>query len=56
MGLVIVGNYVWYLAIVVKFMGFEGAKKWGNTLKSPFGMVMQATMGQILWGKGILTM
>ena len=27
-GLVVGGNYIWYLVIVVIFMGFEGAKSW----------------------------
>ena len=30
LGLVVGGNYVWYLVIVVIFMGFEGAKRWGK--------------------------
>ena len=29
-GLVVGGNYVWYLVIVVIFMGFGGAKRWGK--------------------------
>ena len=29
-GLVAVGNYVWCLVIVVIFMGFEVAKRWGE--------------------------
>ena len=31
-GLVVGGNYVWYLAIVVIFMWFGGAKRWGVKL------------------------
>ena len=27
-GLVVGGNYVWYLVVVVIFMGFEAAKRW----------------------------
>ena len=30
MGLVVGGNYVWSLVVVVIFMGFEGAKRWGK--------------------------
>ena len=41
-GLVVRGNFVWYLVIFVMFMGFEGAKRWGNALKSSFGVAMQA--------------
>ena len=29
-GLVVGGNYVWCLVVVVIFMGFEGAKRWGK--------------------------
>ena len=31
-------SYLWDL-------GFEGAKRWGDALKSPFGVAMQATSG-----------
>ena len=31
-------SYLWNL-------GFEGAKRWGDALKSPFGVAMQATSG-----------
>ena len=27
MGVMVGGNYVWYLVVVVIFMGFEGAKR-----------------------------
>ena len=30
LGLVVGGNYVWCLVVVVIFMGFEGAKRWGK--------------------------
>ena len=29
-GLVVGGNYVWCFVVVVIFMGFEGAKRFGN--------------------------
>ena len=37
MGLVIRGNYAWYLVIFVIFMGFGGAKRLGNAFKALFG-------------------
>ena len=30
MRLVVGGNYVWSLVVVIIFMGFEGAKRWGK--------------------------
>ena len=34
-------SYLSYL----RDLGFEGAKRWGDALKSPFGVAMQATSG-----------
>ena len=47
MGLVVGGNYVWYLMIVVIFMGFgqAGAKRCGDALKPSIGVAMQAAEG-----------
>ena len=53
------GNYVWYLMIVVIFMGFgeAGAKRCADALKSSIGVAMQAAEGGLfLEGRGILTM
>ena len=36
-GLVISGNYVWYLAIFVIFTRFGGEKNLGNASKASFG-------------------
>ena len=55
MGLVVGGNYVWYLVIVAIFIGFGGAKRWEDVLKSSFGVAMEATRGQFLWGRRVLT-
>ena len=58
-GLVVGGNYVWYLMIVVIFMGFgeAGAKRCADALKSSIGVAMQAAEGGLfLEGRGILTM
>ena len=54
-GLVVGGNYVWYLVIVAIFIGFGGAKRWEDVLNSSFGVAMEATRGQFLWGRGVLT-
>ena len=45
--LVVGGNYVWYLMIVVIFMGFgqAGAKRCGDALKPSIGVAMQAAEG-----------
>ena len=43
MGLVVRGNYVWCHVIFVIFMGFGGAKRRENPLKSSSGVAMQAT-------------
>ena len=48
MGLVVGGNYVWCLVI---FMGFRGAKRWGDALKSSSGVAMQATRRGNFYGK-----
>ena len=42
-GLVVGRNYVWCLVIVVIFMGFGGAKRWGKALKSSFGVIVSVT-------------
>ena len=52
MGLVVGEKYVWFLVIFVKFVGFGGAKRWGDPLKSSFGVGMQATRVQFLWRRG----
>ena len=50
-GLVVVGNYVWYVVIVVIFVKFGGAKSWRDVLKSSSGMAMQATRRDNFYGK-----
>ena len=49
-GLVVKGNY-WCLVIVSIFMEFEGAKRWGDALKSSFGVAMQAAKGYNFYGE-----
>ena len=44
MGLLAGGNYLSCLVIVI-FMGFGGAKRWRDSLKSSFGVGRQATIG-----------
>ena len=58
MGIVIEGKYGWCLDRVAIFMGFIGAKRWEDSLKSSFEVTMQATRwGVIFMGKeGSLTM
>ena len=52
MGIVIEGKYGWRLDRVVIFMGFRGAKRWEDSLKSSFEVTMQATRrGVIFMGK-----
>ena len=57
-GLVVGRNYVWCLVIVVVgvviilVMGFGGAKRWGDALKSLFGVVIQATRSDNFYEKG----
>ena len=46
------GNYVWCLAIVVIFMGSGEAKRWGDALKSLFGVAMQAKRRENFYEKG----
>ena len=47
MGLVVGGNYKY----IVMLMGFGGAKRWGDALKSLFGVAMQATRRENFYGK-----
>ena len=51
MELVVGGNYVWYLVIVVLFIGFGGAKSWKNALKLSFMLEMQASEGDNFYGE-----
>ena len=56
-GLVVGGNYIWCLVIVVIFVGSAGAKRWGggggrDSLKSSFGVAMQATRTDSFYGEG----
>ena len=43
MRLVVRENHEWCLVIVVIFMGFGGAERSGDALKSSFVVAMQAT-------------
>ena len=52
MGLLAGGNYLSCLVIVVIFMGFGGAKRWRDSLKSSFGVGRQAAIG----GRGAVFM
>ena len=52
MGLVVGGNYAWCLVIVVIFVGSGRAKRWGDALKSLFGVAMQVTKRDNFYGKG----
>ena len=49
---------MWYLVVVFIFMGFGGAKRLENVLKSSLGMVKQAIKGKekVFVGKGVLIM
>ena len=52
-GLVVGENYVCSLVTVGIFMGFGGAKWWGNVLKSSFGVAMLATRMDIFYEEGV---
>ena len=50
--LVVGGNYIWWLVIVVIFMRFGGAKRWGDTLETSIGGQCTPKWGIIFMGKG----
>ena len=50
-GLVVGGNYVWCLVIVVIFMGFGGAKRWGMLQSLHLGWQYKPQEG-IFYGNG----
>ena len=50
-GLVVGGNYVWYLVVVVIFMGHEGVKRRGKLWSHRFGWQCKPQGGTIFMGK-----
>ena len=56
MVLVVGGNYIWCLVIVVIFMGFGGAKRWDDALKSSLGISIHVTKGGAVLGEGMFSL